>query len=217
MAKPVKTRRYASAIRREQAEQTRARIVEAAGRLFEAHGYGPTTIREIAEEANVAVDTVYSTFGNKARVLTALMDRRLTAGGGQASIMDRPEAEAIRTEPNPQKQIAMFARDYSRMAQRVRSVNQILRSAAAVDPEMARIHQEMMGYRRKNWRRVIEWIAANGPLRLPLDRATDIAYVLASPETSAMFCETLGWGADEYAEWLEGTLTHALLRRTELK
>ncbi|HEX6165458.1 MAG TPA: TetR/AcrR family transcriptional regulator, partial [Acidimicrobiales bacterium] len=62
-------RSYKSALRREQAAQTRARILDTAGTLFGAQGYGQTTIRQIAESAGVAVDTVYATFGNKARVL----------------------------------------------------------------------------------------------------------------------------------------------------
>ena len=55
MGKPVK-RSYNSAVRREQAARTRARILDAAGTLFEANGYRPTTIRHIAETAEVAVD-----------------------------------------------------------------------------------------------------------------------------------------------------------------
>jgi AcrR family transcriptional regulator len=213
MPRAVKRRRYESPVRREQAERTRARILEAAAHSFEAQGYARTTISAIADEADVAVDTVYAIFGNKARVLTALMDRRLTAGSGHASIVDRPEWLSIRNETNQRKQIALFARDYSQMAQRVRPVNRVLRSAAAVDPELARVHKEMMGYRRKNWRRVIDWIASNGPLRVPVARAADIAYALASPEVSELLCDTLGWSTEEYGEWLDQTLTESLIGR----
>ena len=73
----VKKRSYSSAVRKEQAAQTRARILEAAGELFESNGYARTTIAAIAERAGVAADTVYAIFGNKARVLTALIDVRL--------------------------------------------------------------------------------------------------------------------------------------------
>ena len=211
MAKPVKPRRYESTLRREQAEATRARIVEAAGELFEAQGYGRTTIREIADRAGVAVDTVYATFGTKARVLTALMDRRLTAGSGRASFLDNPDMREVLAETDQRRQIEGFSRAYGRMAERVRPANRILRSAAAVDPDMARVHDEMMGYRRKNWRRVIDRIAANGPLRVPLDRATDILYALASPQLSEILCDSLGWSTEEYAAWLDEMLAYALL------
>ena len=67
MIKPAKKRSYSSAVREENAAQTRVRILEAAGDLFASNGYAGTTIREIADRANVAVDTVYAVFGNKAR------------------------------------------------------------------------------------------------------------------------------------------------------
>src|SRR3979409_1416813 len=111
MAKPVKKRSYSSAVRREQAPQTRARIVEAAGALFTSNGYARTTIREIADSAGVAVDTVYAVFGNKARVLTALVDARLAPTDGVANVMERPEALAVRDEPDPRRQIHLFALD----------------------------------------------------------------------------------------------------------
>ena len=62
MTEQVK-RKYDSPLRREQATQTRARILEAAGSLFESNGYALATIRQIADGAGVAPDTVYATFG----------------------------------------------------------------------------------------------------------------------------------------------------------
>src|SRR4051812_5901525 len=100
MAKPVNPRSYNSPLRREQAARTRQRILDAAADLFIGKGYGATSIRSIAEAAGVAPDTVYATFGSKARLLSALIDVRL-APGGESSILDRPEAQAIRDERDP--------------------------------------------------------------------------------------------------------------------
>ncbi|HEX4984291.1 MAG TPA: helix-turn-helix domain-containing protein, partial [Ilumatobacteraceae bacterium] len=129
MTKPVKKRSYSSAVRQEQAARTRTRIVEAAGALFEANGYARTTIREIAEQADVASDTVYAVFGSKARVLTALIDARLAPGADVANVMDRPEARAVRDEPDQHRQVHLFARDMATTASRVRGVFEILRTA----------------------------------------------------------------------------------------
>jgi len=81
MMNTVKARPYHSPVRREQAARTRQRILDAAGALFVAHGYGTTSIRQIAAAAQVAPDSVYATFGTKARLLTALLDIRLAPGG----------------------------------------------------------------------------------------------------------------------------------------
>src|SRR5438477_8281 len=64
-------RRYDSRRRREQAEGTRRAILEAAGRLFERHGYAATTMAAIAGEAGVALKTVYLAFETKAGVQRA--------------------------------------------------------------------------------------------------------------------------------------------------
>jgi AcrR family transcriptional regulator len=211
MSKPVKKRAYSSAVREEQATRTRTRIVDAAGALFETNGYARTTIRQIAEQADVATDTVYAIFGSKARVLTALIDSRLAPGGDVANVMDRPEAQAVRDEPDPRRQLHLFARDMAATAGRVRGVFEILRTASAVEPEMAAILVEMNGYRLANMRRVASWVAEHGSLRVDVDRAAEIIWVLASPDVATMLRDGRGWSVDEHAEWLEDALVRTLL------
>src|SRR5438552_17619522 len=124
MSKPVKSRGYNSPLRREQAARTRQRILDAAGDLFVQQGYGTTSIRQIADAAQVAPDTVYATFGSKARLLTALLDIRLVRGG-QASALDRPEMQALRQQRGPRRRVGLFARDYADMSERVRALAEI--------------------------------------------------------------------------------------------
>lgn len=211
MTKPVKKRSYSSAVRQEQAAQTRTRIVEAAGALFASNGYAHTTIREIADSAGVAVDTVYAVFGNKARVLTALIDARLAPTEGVANVMERPEALAVRDEPDPRRQIHLFALDIAAISTRVRGVYEIMRTASAVEPEMAAIFAEMENYRLANMRRLAEWLAARAPLRVDIDRAAETIWALAGPDVAKMLCDGRGWTEAEHAAWLEDMLTHALL------
>jgi AcrR family transcriptional regulator len=54
----------AAPVRREQAARTRQRILDAAADLFAPQGYGTTSVRQIAESARVAPDTVCATFGS---------------------------------------------------------------------------------------------------------------------------------------------------------
>jgi AcrR family transcriptional regulator len=211
MTKPVKKRSYSSAVRQEQAAQTRARIVEAADGLFTSNGYARTTIREIADAAGVAVDTVYAVFGNKARVLTALIDARLAPTEGVANVMERPEAIAVRDEPDPRRQIHLFALDIAALSTRVRGVYEIMRTTAAMEPEMAAIFAEMENYRLANMRRLAEWLAARAPLRVDIGRAAETIWALASPDVAKMLCDSRGWTEAEHAAWLEDVLTRALL------
>jgi AcrR family transcriptional regulator len=211
MAKPVKKRSYSSVVRQEQAALTRTRIIEAASALFTARGYARTTIREIADAANVASDTVYATFGHKARVLTALIDSRLAPAAGVDNVLDRPEAQAVRDEPDQRRQLHLFARDMAAVSTRVRPLYEIMRTASAVEPEMAAIFAEMDGYRLRNMRHAASWIAAHGPLRVDVDRAAETIWALASPDVARMLCEGRGWSEESYAEWLADALIRTLL------
>jgi AcrR family transcriptional regulator len=211
MTEPVKRRGYDSPVRQEQAAQTRARIVEAAGALFETKGYARTTVRQIADAAGVAVDTVYATFGNKPRVLTALIDERLSAGTGVANVMERPEAQAVRDETDQRRQIALLAQDLARVVARVGPVFEIMRTAASIEPAMAEVYAEMQGYRLQNMRTAIGWIAARGPLRVSADRAAETLWALAAPDTARLLVAGRGWTTEQYADWLGDLLSRALL------
>jgi AcrR family transcriptional regulator len=207
---PVKKRSYSSAVRKEQAAQTRARILEAAGELFESNGYARTTIAAIAERAGVATDTVYATFGNKARVLTGLIDVRL-APAGDDNVLDRADAHAVRDELDQRRQLRAFARDIAAISARVRPVYEIMRTASAVEPEMATVFGEMDAYRLRNMSQAAAWIAARGPLRVDVERAGQIIWAVASPDVARMLCDVQGWTNDQYAEWLEDMLVRTLL------
>lgn len=211
MSGPVKKRAYSSPVRAEQAARTRARILEAAADLFAADGYARTTIRAIAEAAGVANDTVYAVFGSKPRVLTALIDQRMAPAAGVTNVLDRPEARAVRDEPDQRRQLHLFAVDIAAISARVRPVYEILRTASAVEPEMAAIHAEMDGYRLRNMTEAARWLAAHGPLRVEVDRAGEIIWTLASPDVARLLCDVRGWSAEDYAAWLEDTLAGALL------
>ena len=63
--------------RARKALDTRHRMLDAAEALFVRDGYAATTIAAIAEEADVAVQTVYAVFGTKRAILTELLAVRV--------------------------------------------------------------------------------------------------------------------------------------------
>ncbi|MDN5750448.1 MAG: TetR family transcriptional regulator, partial [Pseudonocardia sp.] len=66
-------RTRARAVRAERAAATRRRVVDAAAPLFVELGYLETTMAGLAGAAGVAVQTLYLSFGSKARVLEAVL------------------------------------------------------------------------------------------------------------------------------------------------
>ena len=211
MDQPVKKRPYISPVRHEQAALTRRRILEAADELFAADGYARTTVKLIAERAHVASDTLYAVFGSKSRVLTALIDLRLTDSTEITSELELPEAIAIRDETDQREQIALYVRFAIHGLERVGRVYAIMRSAAAVDIEMSSILVEMQSYRAQNAKTIAGWIAKNGRLRVKKERAGEIMWALTSHELAGMLREEQGWLTEEYSAWLEDTLANALL------
>ena len=211
MVSKVKRRRYESPVRQEQAAQTRARIVTAAGDLFEEHGYARTSIRQIAEAAEVAPDTVYATFGSKPRVLTAVIDERLRGGHGVGNVMERPDVLAVRDEPDQARQIELLAESLSLVVEQVGPVFEMMRAAAAVEPAMADVYAEMQGYRLRNMTVAIGWLRANGPLRMSDAQAAETLWTLAAPDAARQLREARGWSRKRYAAWLGDTLARTLL------
>jgi AcrR family transcriptional regulator len=198
-------------VRDEQAARTRTRILDAASDLFLERGYARTTVKDIADRAGVARDTVHAVFGSKARVLTALIDLRLVPDGSVARARERPEALAIRDEVDQRKQIELFASFIAGISTQLRPVFEILRTASAVEPEMANVVEEMDRYRMQNMQIYARWIAARGPLRVSTRRAGEIIWTLASPDVGRMLCDELGWTQAQHARWLSDTLARTLL------
>lgn len=204
-------RKYSSAVRDEQAARTRTRILDAASDLFLERGYARTTIKDIADQAGVARDTVHAVFGSKARVLTALIDLRLVPDGSVASARERPEALAVRDEIDQRKQIELFASFIAGISTQLRPVFEILRTASAVEPDMANVFEEMDRYRMMNMQTYARWIAARGSLRVSTRKAGEIIWTLASPDVGRMLCDELGWTQTQHARWLSDTLSRTLL------
>jgi AcrR family transcriptional regulator len=211
MEKVKDRRKYSSAVREEQAARTRARILDAASELLLQRGYARTTMKDIAAQADVARDTVHAIFGSKARVLTALIDHRLVPDDAVTNVTQRTDALAIRDEVDQRKQIELFATFIAGISTELRPVFEILRTASAVEPEMAKVLEEMDHFRLNNMQTYAKWIAARGPLRVSTRRAGEIIWALASPDVARMFCDEIGWTESQHARWLCDTLIRTLL------
>lgn len=212
----VKPRRaYRSARRREQAAATRRAIVEAARALFVARGYAGTTIDAIAAAAGVAPVTVYAAFGSKRGVLDRLIAVSLVGDERPVPLLDRPGPQAVLREPDPRRQVALFAADIAGIMERMSPLFEVLRTAAPAEPEVAALLDRLLRERLRGMRVFVEALARHGPLRagLSLEDASESAWTLSSPDLHRLVTVRLGWARDRYAAWLATTLAGALLER----
>ena len=88
-------RSYSSTKRQAQARETRRSILEAALELFVTSGYAATSIQTIAEQAGVAVQTVYAVFGTKRELLRQLIESTIAGDDEPLPISDRPDVRAV--------------------------------------------------------------------------------------------------------------------------
>ncbi|MEY2422092.1 MAG: hypothetical protein QOI95_2159 [Acidimicrobiaceae bacterium] len=63
--------------RAEQRDQTRARLLDAAEKVFVERGFHAASVEEVAEEAGYSKGAVYSNFENKDELFLAVLERRV--------------------------------------------------------------------------------------------------------------------------------------------
>lgn len=207
------TRKYDSTRRQAQARQTRLQIAEAARVLFLERGYAGTSIEAIAEQANVAPETIYATFKNKRNVLSFLFDISIGGDDEDVRLLDRPDPQAVLNETDQHRQLTLFARDITKILHRAAPIFEILRIAAKTEPEIAELVQRLLRERMANMNMVVKKVAANGPLREGLNRtgATELMWAMTSPELYLLLSRDRGWSDEEYTRWLTDTLIRLVL------
>ncbi|HEV3165363.1 MAG TPA: TetR/AcrR family transcriptional regulator [Isosphaeraceae bacterium] len=199
--------------RREQAIRTRDRILDAALALFMEQGYDDTTIQEVAAAAGVAVQTVYFTFGNKARLLSQVQDRVVLGNAPAEHWAEQPWAAELRSETDPRKLLELFVEVDSQIKRRVSPFISRLGAALPNDTSQAAGRDAR---RDAFFGTVIDRLHQLGALRpgLSRDRALDILRVVDSLEAYVELTERRGWSGEEWREWLGRVLQAELLGAT---
>jgi AcrR family transcriptional regulator len=200
--------------RQRHALETRRRIRAAAKDLFVRQGYAATTVQQIAAEADVAWQTVYSVFGNKPTILAEIFDVAVAGDDEPVPMLERPIVQQIVTAPDGRAKAAIFAAHLRGSAQRTADVQSVIEAAASTDAEMAALWQKLMAQLSTGMGLAVQGFRDQGVLRpgLTVDRATDLLWWYAGPWAYRGLVTTRGWTDDEYEEWLARTLYDQLFR-----
>jgi AcrR family transcriptional regulator len=216
METTVKSRRYDSPRRREQAEATRQAILDTAQRLFERQGYPATSMPSIAEEAGVALKTIYVHFNTKAALVHTLWDARLGGEEAKLPVLERDWYQALVREPDPEQKLRLVAAQARRVKTRSGALLEMIRNAASADSEIADLWASIQAKLLDVQRAIIEQLHASGALAPSLDipRATDILWTLNHPNVWQLLVPNRGWTDEEYELWLGDTFCSQLLDPT---
>jgi AcrR family transcriptional regulator len=208
-----RTRRYLSRLRDDGARRTRRLVLAAARELFAAQGYVSTTVEQIADRAGVSKPTVFASVGSKRTILKELRDLALAGDEEPIPVIERPWYQQVLTEPDPRRSLRLYARNAVRMHQRAAEVEEVLRNAAAADPELRELWQTSEGERRVGARTVVDALLSKGPLKPGLDRdaAIDVLWVLTAGDAYRRLVHSCGWPIQRYEQWLADTYCTQLL------
>jgi AcrR family transcriptional regulator len=203
----AKKRRYDSRVRQRQAEETRLRILAAAGELFASRGYAATTLGSIAEIADVSPKTIAAGFGSKRALLAEVINPDAFSAPVKRLI------EELRATEDPSRRLSLVAQITRQAYEPLASSLELLRTAGAVAPELADLAQQIEARRRQNQARLIASLQEQGFLRpgLPFEEATDVLWALTSYDLYRKLVVEQGWEPVRYETWLAQLLVEQLL------
>ena len=197
-----------SSLRARHAAVTRSAILDAARRLFAEQGYAATAVRPIAEQAGVAVQTLYSTFGSKQGLLLALVD----------TVREQAESqelgERMVRSDDPIEMVRLAARIRRQILERCGDVVTTFREGAAGDADVAAAYEEGQRRTREGVGRLCSRLEGIGALRAGLThkKAVDqVAAMFAAEIYEELTRPRSGWSPDEYEGWLFDRLSEILL------
>lgn len=192
-------------------------MLDSARELFISDGYAASTMERIADDAGVAVQTLYYTFRSKGELLCEVIE--VTAAGEQdaAPVAQRTWSQEVLTATSGQRVLALAVEHGADIYVRAAP----LWSAVAVAAGDSRVEQYWLtvaAQRRAGQGRMVARLAELGALRegLDPDRATDIVVVLFSHDVFGSLVTEAGWTVPDYKAWLFTTLIHQLLQEPTL-
>ena len=207
MADVVKEKRsYSSALRQEQAQLTRQRILKAGRRLLARGTYSAVTMEEIAVEAGVSYQTVYAVFGNKLRLAQAIIDE------GWPHIAEaRKLMEGARQSDDPELWVRVAARVSRCILEVCADLPRFMRESG--DPTLRARHQRIEDERYAELAEVSDYLERSGWLRkgLSADEARAVLWGLTGADWYCLLVFQRRWKPARYEEWLAQALVDLLL------
>ena len=201
------SRPYQSTRRKQQAADTRHRILEAARHLFVERGYAATSLADIAERAEVSVPTLYASIGPKAAIGFALVEHITNAVGIPG--LDR-EQMATSTGPDLIRANVHLGRVLNeRAGDDILAMN----SAAAAAPELAPVMAEGERYHVEAEQRIAGVLASMGALRddVTVEQAAALLISLNATEVHNRLSKLPGSSPAQAEQWLADALVHLLV------
>jgi AcrR family transcriptional regulator len=202
---------YRSTLRAEQARQTRAAVLDAAGRCFLGNGYAATTMRDVAAAAGVSVPTVFAQ-GGKAALLLACVDRAMVGDDEAPPLLARELFVRLAEAPDKAGKLAALREIAADRGPAVTPMLRTFQAAASADAELREVWAEYESRRYADMRAMVGMLAPWLRPGLDVDAAAEIAWALFGLEVADRLLRDRGWAAERYADWFADAVDRLLLR-----
>lgn len=187
------SRTYNAPARAAAALRTREAIVQSAKAAFEEKGWAGTTIRSIADGADLSPKTVEAVFGTKASLLQAAVDLSIRGDLLDIKINDREGAARIDAAESAAEMLDLHAAHVRAINERTAGIAWVVEHAAPSDPDVARLWKRMT----KNRRSGVKWATTTLLAKPDADPSLEPA------DVENTFWLALDWGT--YRSLTEGT------------
>lgn len=200
-------RTYQSALRREQAEATRNRILQAAGELFAADGYARTTLAGIAAAAGVSAETVQGQ-GPKTALLIAALDYTAFGVVGEEDVFNLEYGRLLVAQDDVASMLDHLVDAVADINGRTAPLYLALTSGANSEPKLREYLGELLASITAQARRISDIYRERGWLRddVPFDELVETSTVLCSIETYLHVTDRDSRSVDHYRRWLRRML-----------
>jgi AcrR family transcriptional regulator len=188
-------------VRQAAAAETRRRVVEAAARCFERAGYAATTMKAIAAEAGVSVETVNG-HGPKGDLLFAAFELAFAGREGDAPIGDLPELQEAFAPSDPAEFVAAGIHVLFDAFARSVGIWRALSAAADVDAAVAARLEGVLTRRRAEFAQVVAQLAERGAEVGDAATLTDVLIGLVNHDSYHQFVIVSGWDRVRYEAWV---------------
>lgn len=188
-------RAYRSQLRAQQAEETRARILDATGRVM-ARGLAHVSIPAVAREAGVSVPTIYRHFATKHDLLAAVYPHVIRRAGLDEVVV-----------PGSMDELRQGLGAYF---ERTDSLGDLARAAMA-SPASDEVRRLNIPHRLAAFRRVADSIEPK-PSEVNRDRIARLLVILTASSALRLWRDQLGSSVDEAADdvdWVLRAITSA--------
>ena len=164
-------------------------------------------MRDVAADAGVSTETLYSHFSSKRRLLDAVIDIAVVGDDRPLAVAERREFAAM-AQGSRTERISAAAQLIAVIHGRTAAFAKVIREAASSDAEIAEVLRATRERQRRDVGAGIELILE----REPTAAERDGIWAMASPELYLLLVAESDWTPEQYEEWMAETLGQVVPR-----